>query len=286
MATSAERIHLWAATDANSSNTYRDLHWLYTGPVILFKTQCCEILLWQTELEMPSSSKADWRPFKFLDTHIVIQLKHLCTILYLLWIRLCSLQRVGKLGNLSFIQKFFFSSNIAFLQIAQQSSTEGLSASHRDNSMHLTNSKPSWYVQIHKGIDYSSWQCETLSLVLNLAAGQEIRSRVSLCILTHVSESMLKPIDSRQVCSIPWQSADMLLSYVLANTCTALRVGFQGACPGSECQTVFRLFKLSSADEKTKTNQTQPRGSRWFSTCLFGEIAVLTLNWRHRIIES
>lgn len=35
-------------------------------------------------------------------------------------------------------------------------------------------------------------ECETLCLGINLAASQEIKSKVVLCILTHVSESMLK----------------------------------------------------------------------------------------------
>lgn len=45
--------------------------------------------------------------FKFSDRHIVIQLKYLCSKLYLLWILICSLQRVGKLDNVTFIQNSF-----------------------------------------------------------------------------------------------------------------------------------------------------------------------------------
>ena len=119
--------------------------------------------------------------------------------------------------------------------------------------MHFTNSKQSWYVQTHKGIDYSGWQRETLSWEMNLAAGQEIRSRVALCILIHMSESMLKPIVSDGSAVFPdTLFVDMLLNSMLANTYTAFSVGSQGACPGSECSTVFRFFKLSSADLKKK----------------------------------
>lgn len=154
--------------------------------------------------QLQAANQTEDLAFKFLDRHTIMQLKNLCTMLYLLWILICSLQRVGKLDNVSFIQKFLFSWNIACLQTAQHSSAEGLCLpSHKEDSTHFTNSEQSWYVQTHKGIDYSGWQHETLSLEMKLAGGQEIRSRLALCILIHVSESMLKPIDSRQVCSLP-----------------------------------------------------------------------------------
>lgn len=47
----------------------------------------------------------------------------------------------------------------------------------------------------------------------------------------------------------------MLLNSMLANTYTTLRVGSQGACPGSERSAVFRLFNLSSADLKKKIQE-------------------------------
>lgn len=185
-------------------HTFRDLHWQYIVPV----TKPKPVRFYsgrQNWKQLQAANQTEYLAFKFLDRHTIMQLKNLCITLYLLRILICSFQRVGKLDNVSFIQKFLFSWNIACLQTAQHSSAEWLCLpSHKDDSMHFTNSKQSWYVQTHKGIDYSGWQHETLSLEMKLAGGQEIRSRVALCILIHVSESVLKPIESQRVCSLPW----------------------------------------------------------------------------------
>jgi len=94
--------------------------------------------------------------------------------------------------------------------------------------MHFTNSKQSWYAQRHKGVDYSGWQCETLSLEMNLAAGQETRSRVALCILIHLSESMLKATDFRWDCS---QSVSLTLLTCCTTACWPTRALLSGWVP-------------------------------------------------------
>lgn len=211
--------------------------------------QSCEILLWQAELGMPSSSKPDWRP-----CFQIFRQAHCNTVEIPLFKTLSALDshmftpEGRKAWQCNFYSKFLFLWNIACLQIGGRGVQRGCLPSHKEDSMYFTNSKQSWYVQTHKGIDCSGWQRETSSLETNLAAGQEIRSRVALCILIHVSESMLKQIDSWRVSSLPWHSVDTLLNSMLANTYTALRVGSQGACP--KCSTVWRLLKLSSADLK------------------------------------
>lgn len=98
-------------------------------------------------------------------------------------------------------------------------------------------------------IDYSGRQCETLSLEMNLAAGQEIRSRVCM------SESMLTAINSQRVCSLCWHSC---LLTCCSTPCwpahTPLpEMDCQGVGPGSE-HSFFRLHKLLYSFSRNKNS--------------------------------
>lgn len=146
--------------------------------------------------------------------------------------------------------------------------------------MHFTNSKQSWFVQMCNSIDYSGRQCETLSLEMNLAAGQEIRSRVCM------SESMLTAINSQRVCSLCWHSC---LLTCCSTPCwpahTPLpEMDCQGVGPGSE-HSFFRLQKLfysfsknkNSPKKQTTAAAVKKKKSGLFNT-LEGQVSVLILN--------
>lgn len=120
--------------------------------------------------------------FKLLDRHHTIQLKHHCPT------PLVSHIFIPESRNEDSVTKCqkLFSWTIACFQIMQRFVQRDCLTSHMEESMPCTNSKQSWYNQTQKNMDYSGWQCEILSLEINLAAGQEIRSTVALCILNHV----------------------------------------------------------------------------------------------------
>lgn len=168
------------------------------------------------------------------------------TIVQHLWFLTYSLQEVGQLDSV--LYKAPLLADYACFQITQKFVQRDCLTSHTEDSMPCTNSKQSWSIQTHKNMDYSGWQHETLSLEIGLAAGQEIRSRAALYILKHV---WINAQSKRLPAVLPSPLfVDMLLNSMLANTFTFLSVDSQGSFPGSECLTVFRLFKLTSADKK------------------------------------